>query len=70
MSYDLNKKSDMRKLMSNLEKQGLEIAKKQIEKRQYKATCPKCNSEITVSAGKNICPFCKHNFDVKLDINF
>ncbi len=70
MAYDINKKSDMNKLFTDFKKQGLEIAKNQINARQYKIECPQCKAKITVKSGSNICPFCKHNFDVKLDINF
>ncbi len=55
--YNLGKKSDMRKLQRDLEKQ----AKKTVEQatRQLNIQCPSCGRKLKVTKGINTCPSCK-----------
>ncbi len=67
--YNLGNKSDMNKLMKDIEKQIKDDAKHQLKLQKYDITCPHCQAPVSVYAGKSNCPFCKEEIDLKLDIH-
>jgi len=69
-NYDLSKKSDMRNFQKDLEQTVLNRAKSSLSSKKINIKCPKCHNAITASAGSNICPFCKNEINLKLDIHF
>lgn len=69
-SYDLSKKSDMRKFQSDLESQVIDAAKQTAMGEKYDVECPHCGQPVTVPVGKSRCPKCKNIIDLTLDFNF
>ena len=69
-SYDLGKKSDMRRFQRDLEKVVKETALQGIQTMTFDYTCPSCGREIQVKVGKNVCPYCLQSLVVENKINF
>ena len=65
-----NLDKQLNSLMSNLENKVNDIAINEIKSRTFTVSCPKCQKEISAISGPNTCTYCKHEFNVKLDINF
>lgn len=61
-----NFKIDMNKLEKSIKKQATSA----LNKRTYDVTCPHCKSKVNVPTGKSICPICRKEIDLTLDINF
>lgn len=72
--YNLAKKSDMRRFVRDLEKDvrntAQEAVKKEAYNRKYDISCPHCQESISVPPGKSICPNCKKEITLTLDIDF
>lgn len=57
-SFKLNK--------SNIQQQMTDA----ISNKTFNKPCPKCKSIMQMHQGYNTCPFCKHSFNVNLNIHF
>lgn len=69
-SFDLSKKSDMRRLEKELNKTIIEQTKQSLLTDTYDIMCPKCKRNFPAKNGKNLCPFCGNSIDVTLEFNF
>lgn len=65
----MGKPSDMRKFMKALEKDAKDIVTKQAVTAKYDIECPKCHANIKAQPGRNVCPKCGEEINLKLDIN-
>lgn len=68
--YNLNSNSDMRKFTKDLENSILDSARNSALKGTYDVDCPRCKKKFTAHSGLNVCPYCKEEIDLKLNINF
>lgn len=59
-------KFDSKKFEKSIKKQTASV----LNKHTYEITCPHCQSKITVPTGKSLCPICKNEIDLSLDIKF
>lgn len=66
--YNIGKKSDMRRFAKDLENSLVDAAKGKLMSRRYDVECPRCQSKIPVPIGKSVCPYCKHEIDLNLNI--
>lgn len=57
-SYDLSKKSDMRRLAKDVEKKAYQIALEKIQKDGLDYECPDCSTKMKLFPGENTCPRC------------
>ena len=69
-TYDISKKSDMRKLAKDIEKEALSIAENQLMSESYEVQCPHCNVTVTVPTGLSLCPVCRNEINLTLDITY
>lgn len=67
-TYDLSKKSDMRKFAKDLERDAMDLAKESICENGIEIECPHCGKTISVVPGLNTCAFCNNEIDVNLDL--
>ncbi|MCH5298117.1 MAG: hypothetical protein J1E85_10685 [Ruminococcus sp.] len=68
--YNLSSKSDMRKFERDIKNSLLDSARNSVRQRTYDVICPHCKMPFKAKSGKNICPNCKNNVDLHLNINF
>ena len=66
-SYKLNKKSDMKRLMRDLEREAKKIAKKEVERKGIEIKCPVCGAPMHASLGLNSCSSCGEMSKVTFD---
>ncbi len=59
-------KIDERKLMREVQKQ----ATSKLSSQTYEVECPHCRSKIQVPVGKSLCPICRNEINLNLDITF
>lgn len=69
-SYDINSKSDMDKLMRDMEKQLREKSVSALGQKKYEVTCPHCGAVVQVPPEKSNCTRCGNQIDLTLDIKF
>ncbi|MDN0062891.1 zinc ribbon domain-containing protein [Collinsella ihumii] len=66
-SYDLGKKSDMRRFTRDLEREVKGIAREKIKRGGLEIECPACGSPMHASSGLNTCPACGKTTEVTFD---
>ena len=66
-SYDLGKKSDMKRFARNLEREIRGIAEKKIEQVGLEIECPGCGTPMSVTPGLNTCPSCGETRGIAFD---
>lgn len=69
-TYDISKASDIKKFSKDLEKAIIGEAQNTLYGRSYNISCPHCHRQITVPAGKSVCPLCRNDIDLQLSIKF
>lgn len=69
-SFDLSKKSDLKKFEKELNNAVINEIQSSISKNTFDVTCPHCSSLFQAYEGKNICPFCNNEVDLTLKFNF
>ncbi len=69
-NYNLFSKSDMNRFSKDLEKAIYSNVEQQIYSRHYDVECPHCHASISVTPGKNHCPFCHNEVDLKLNVSY
>lgn len=62
--YNLAKKSDMRKLVKDLEKEVKRTAEKAVKRDGFEYTCPNCGRSTKVRPGNNRCSHCRQAIHV------
>ncbi len=67
-TYKLNSKSDMNRFAKDLEKAVKQTAIREAMSRRYDVTCPTCGASVKVPTGKSLCPKCRKEIDLQLDI--
>lgn len=67
--YNLSSKSDMRRFSKDLEKTIMDKATSAIKKGKYDVSCPHCQITVKVPVGKSLCPKCRKQIDLTLNIN-
>lgn len=67
--YNISKKSDMRRLEKDLKQSIMQQAENTVMKRPYTFSCPHCNRKVSAPPGMSICPFCRKEINLKLDIH-
>lgn len=55
-----------KKIMSDIEKQ----TKNAIKSGSYDIECPYCNKTFSAHSGHNVCPYCRNNVTLNLNIDF
>ena len=66
-SYDLSKKSDMRRFEKDLENKVIDLANKAIlDGEEFDYECPNCHNQIKIHIGKVVCPYCQFEIEVTL----
>lgn len=68
--YNLFSKSDMKRLSRDLENTMRSNIEQQVNSRCYRVECPHCHSYVSTTPGKSICPFCRKEIDLKLNISY
>lgn len=68
--YNLNNSSDMKRFERDLTGKIQNMSSDFLNDRTFSVTCPHCHSQIQVSPGKGVCPFCGNEIDLKLNIHF
>lgn len=68
--YNISSKSDMRRFERDLSNKVQSMTYNTLQNRTYDVTCPHCHASIQVHPGKSMCPFCRKEIDLKLNINF
>ena len=53
-----------------IEKKIKEAARQKVSDMTFDVDCPHCGKSLSIPQGKHICPFCKNEIDLTLDINF
>lgn len=66
-SYDLGKKSDVRRFARDLERMAGKAAKRKIQRKGLEIECPKCGAPMSVTPGLNTCPSCRKTTEVAFD---
>ena len=66
-TYDIGKKSDMRKLARDLEKSVKETARREITRAGIDVQCPGCGFTMHTKGGDTVCPKCGKVTDVTID---
>lgn len=69
-SYDLSRKSEMKRFAKDLGKRVKDAAIEEAMGRMYDVTCPSCGASVKVPTGKSACPKCGEEIDLQLDIKF
>ena len=54
----------------SIEKKAKEAARKKVLNMNFETNCPHCHCLVTIPKGKSICPFCKKEIDLSVNINF
>lgn len=67
-TYKLSSKSDMKQFNKDLEKRIKSAAIEEAMGRTYDVTCPTCGASVKVPTGKSLCPQCRKEIDLQLDI--
>lgn len=68
--YNISSSSDMRKFSRDLERSVMDMARNAVYDQSFSNECPHCKSTFNASSGMNICPFCRNQVDLKLNIKF
>lgn len=68
--YNLGSNSDMRRFMKDLEKQIYSNAEQQIYSQTYAVDCPHCHNKVSVKPGSSLCPFCRNQIKLNLNIKY
>lgn len=66
-TYDISKKSDMRKFERDLEKSIKEFAREEISRQGIDIECPGCGRTMHTTGGDTTCPSCGKVTDVAID---
>ncbi len=69
-SYDLSKKSDVKRLSKDLPNLIRDKAVEALHDQTYEIECPECGAKISVPPGKSSCPKCHEVIDLQLNIKF
>lgn len=68
--YNISSKSDMRRFERDLTNKVQSLATETLQKQTYDVTCPHCQATFGAQSGRNICPSCRNNVDLNLNIKF
>ena len=68
--YDIMKKSDMNRFKRDLMKDITGSIRNQAMKMKHSAKCPHCDHSVAVSAGSNICPYCRNGINLNIKFDF
>lgn len=66
-TYDIGKKSDMRRLARDLERSIKTEAKRSIQRSGIEMSCPNCGLKMTGRQGSSRCPHCGNVTSVTFD---
>lgn len=66
-TYDIGKKSDMRRLARDLERSIKTEAKRSIQRSGIEMSCPNCGRKMTGRQGNSRCPHCGNVTNVTFD---
>lgn len=66
-NYNLGKKSDMRRLTRDLEREAKDIARKNAERDGLEIECPECGAPMLARPGLSTCPSCGKTTEVTFD---
>ena len=69
-TYNLGNSSDMKRFSQVLEESIMDFAKEAAYDMDFDVECPHCNKISTMHPGLNVCPFCKNEVNLELDIDF
>ena len=64
--YNISSKSDMRRLIRDMQKDVKKAVAKEARSTSYTVNCPHCLKKIKLKPGQNHCPYCQ-NF-IRLNI--
>lgn len=66
-TYDITKKSDMKRLARDIERDMKRKIKRDLPRLGVDITCPHCGSVVHVKAGRTICPACGNEIITSFD---
>lgn len=69
-TYNLGKSSSTICFANDFEEKVMDIARDAAYDMEFDIACPHCNVISGMRSGLNICPFCKNEVNVELDIHF
>lgn len=68
-TFDLSKKSDMRRFSREIESNLKDVAREGIQSNGVDYPCPHCEQTIHVHGGHNVCPYCHKTVEVTFDFS-
>ncbi len=68
--YDIGSSSDMRRFTEDLQSTVMDKARQHVLTRNYDISCPHCKASVSVPVGKSVCPLCRKEINLNLDIHF